>query len=360
MGHSNPPTAAAVCIGETMALLVPEQPLPLERVTSFQHAFGGAESNVARGLVALGVPTAWISRVGADGFGRRITEALAADGVDTGAVAVDPHRPTGLYVKEIGTRGDGTGSRMHYYRRGSAASALGPGLLDEPAVRSRLDRAGLVHVSGITAALSDSALALLRRLVADRAPGGDRRSDRAPAGAGPLISFDLNWRPALWRDPDRDPAVLRELAAAADLVLCGADEAEAVFGTGDPLELRALLPGPGTLVVKDDSSAATAVDRDGTVTVQPALRVRVVEPVGAGDAFAAGYLAGTLRGYGQTGRLRLGHLTAAATLVVSGDHGAPPPAPAVERLLAAGPEEWAAALVSADGIARAGEGALTA
>ncbi|WP_063837105.1 sugar kinase [Phaeacidiphilus oryzae] len=378
MGHSNPPTAAAVCIGETMALLVPEQPLPLERVTSFQHAFGGAESNVARGLVALGVPTAWISRVGADGFGRRITEALAADGVDTGAVAVDPHRPTGLYVKEIGTRGDGTGSRMHYYRRGSAASALGPGLLGEPAVRSRLDRAGLVHVSGITAALSDSALALLRRLVADRAPGGDRqpggdrrsdgdrwsdgdrRPDRAPAGAGPLISFDLNWRPALWRDPDRDPAVLRELAAAADLVLCGADEAEAVFGTGDPLELRALLPGPGTLVVKDDSSAATAVDRDGTVTVQPALRVRVVEPVGAGDAFAAGYLAGTLRGYGQTGRLRLGHLTAAATLVVSGDHGAPPPAPAVERLLAAGPEEWAAALVSADGIARAGEGALTA
>jgi 2-dehydro-3-deoxygluconokinase len=334
--------ASAVCIGETMALLVPEQPLPLDRVTSFQHAFGGAESNVARGLVALGVPTAWISRVGADGFGRRITRDLAADGVDTGAVATDPERPTGLYVKEIGTAGDGTGSRMHYYRRGSAASALGPELLEEPAVRARLDRAGLVHVSGITAALSDRALELLRRLVTGRREGG------------PIVSFDLNWRPALWRD--RDPGVLRELLDAADLVLCGADEAEAVFGTGDPLELRALLPGPGTLVVKDDSNAATAVDRDGSVTVQPALRVRVVEPVGAGDAFAAGYLAGTLRGYGQARRLRLGHLTAAATLVVPGDHGAPPQAPVVERLLAAGPEEWAATEVGETGFAEA-EGA---
>lgn len=321
----------AVCIGETMAVLVPEQSGAVEDAATFKHTFGGAESNVARGLVALGVRSAWISRLGADGFGRRILRSLTDCGVDTTAVVVDPDRPTGLYVKEIGPGG----TTVHYYRRGSAASALGPELLDDPAVRHLLDGADLVHLSGITAALSDSALALLRRILA-------RRRERQ------LISFDLNWRPALWRD--RDPSVLRGLLNAADLVLCGADEAAAVLGTGDPRELRALLPGPRTLVVKDDAHIASAVSEDGAVTTEPALAVEVVEPVGAGDSFAAGYLAGTLRRYDQRRCLRLGHLAAAATLVVPTDHGTPPPADLVDCLLGSSPGAWAATKITATGL----------
>ncbi len=320
----------AVCLGESMALLVPDQTGPLEDADSFRHCVGGAEANVAHGLAALGVPTAWLGALGADGFGRRILRQLEAAGVDTCAVVIDPHRPTGLYVKEIGP----TGSRLHYYRRGSAASALGPELLDNPEVQRLLHHAELIHLSGITAALSDSTLALLRRLLAEPYPGR-------------MVSFDLNWRPALWRD--RDPAVLRGLLDAADLVFCGADEATALLGTGDPARLRALLPGPGTLVVKDGAHVATAVERDGTTTTEPALRVEVVEPVGAGDAFAAGYLAGTLRGLGLRQRLRLAHLTAATTLVVDGDQSTPPPAERVETLLACSPEEWAATVVTAQG-----------
>ncbi|HET6636152.1 MAG TPA: sugar kinase [Streptomyces sp.] len=330
MGH----VPQAVCIGEAMALLVPEQAGPLEDVTTFRHSYGGAEANVARGLAALGFPSAWVSRVGADGFGRRIVRSLAADGVHTSAVTVDPDRPTGLYVKEIGA--DATA--MHYYRRGSAASALGPGLLDEPAVRALLDGAGLVHVSGITAALSDSALALLHRLLAE-----PRR--------GRTVSFDLNWRPALWRD--RDPKVLRDLCDAADVVLCGADEAAAVLGTDDPLRLRALLPGPRTLVVKDAGRTATAVTADGCVTAERAPAVEVVEEVGAGDSFAAGYLAGALRGDDQQRRLRLGHLAAASTLVVPDDHGAPPPHDRLQELLGCSPTAWAATRVTASGVTTA-------
>lgn len=321
----------AVCVGETMAVLLPERPGPLEDVPSFRHSCGGAEANVARGLVALGVPAAWAGRVGDDGFGRRVVRELAASGVDVRGVTVDPERPTGLYVKEAGP----SGSVLHYYRDGSAGSAIGPGMLDDPATGPMLAAARLVHLSGITAALSDSALALARALLA-------RPRDH-------LVSFDLNWRPALWRH--RDPSVLRDLMDAADIVMLGADEAAAVLGTPDPDALRALLPGPSTLVVKDDAHQAVAVTRDGTVT-EPALRVEVVEPIGAGDAFAAGYLAATLRGYGPRRRLRLGHLTAAATLVVPGDHGPPPPPDLVEALLSASPDAWAGTTVRASGITR--------
>ena len=122
-----------------------------------------------------------------------------------------------------------------------------------------------------------------------------------------------------------------------------------VLGTSDPDALRRLLPGPDTIVVKDDAHAAVCIDRAGR-TAEPALRVDVVERVGAGDAFAAGYLAGTLRGYDRRRRLRLGHLLAAAALVVPGDHGAAVPAPAVEALLACPPDQWAATVITADGI----------
>ncbi|OLT17709.1 sugar kinase [Actinomadura sp. CNU-125] len=311
-------------MGETMAVLLPERPGPLEDVPSFRHSCGGAESNVARGLAALGVPAAWAGRVGADGFGRRVLRELAAGGVDVRAATIDPDRPTGLYVKETGP----SGSVLHYYRDGSAGSAIGPELLDDPTLAA----APLVHLSGITAALSDSALALTRALLA-------RPRDR-------VVSFDLNWRPALWRR--RDPSVLRPLLDAADIVLLGADEAAAVLGTAEPDALRALLPGPSVLVLKE-AHRATAVTRDGTVT-EPAPRVDVVEPIGAGDAFAAGYLAGTLRGHTPQRRLRLGHLAAAATLVVPGDHGPPPPPHMVDALLSASPDAWAGTTVRASGI----------
>ncbi|HEX4791882.1 MAG TPA: PfkB family carbohydrate kinase, partial [Actinospica sp.] len=148
--------AEVVCIGESMAVLVPEQHGPLEDVERFHRGVGGAESNVACGFAALGVPAAWISRVGDDGFGRLLLDELAARGVDVSAVEVDQNRATGLYVKEIG---GSTGSpydlgpensRLHYYRTGSAASELRPATLAAPAAAALLDAAGIVHVSGIT------------------------------------------------------------------------------------------------------------------------------------------------------------------------------------------------------------------
>jgi len=308
-----------VCLGETMVVLVPAEPGPAHEVRQWARAIGGAESNVACHLARLGVASAWVGAVGADAFGSAVLAEVGGAGVDVTGVHVDPERPTGLYVKEV----DAAGSPVRYYRQGSAASAMGPETLD------RLDLAvvRLVHVSGITAALSDSCLALLREVLT-------RPRD------GRLVSFDLNWRPALWRD--RDPAVLRELANAADIVLAGADEAEAVWGTGDPHKLRELLPGPASIVVKQGDRGATLVEND-VHTYQSALRVDVVEPVGAGDAFAAGYLAAHLAGDQPARRLRAGHLQAAAVLLTTEDVGQPLPATVTGPLLDSDEPTWAAA-----------------
>lgn len=330
----------AVCIGETMAVLVPEQPGPLEEVDHFRRGVGGAESNVACALAGLGVSAAWVSRVGADGFGRLIASQLAERGVDTSAVEVDPNRPTGLYVKEIGRDGN---SKLHYYRSDSAAAALDPEFLDTPHAQALLSSARLIHLSGITAALGyraghEGGRRLVEAVLDRRRPGQ-------------LVSFDLNWRPALWRkaeDSSRPAEILAEFANRADVVLVGADEAETVFGTDDPQQLRALLPGPRVLVVKDSGHRVTAFDGDETA-VEPALAVEVVEPIGAGDAFAAGYLAGLLRGYDQRRRLRLGHVCAASVLMVAGDHCSPPEPDLVAALLDSSASQWSA-VRAAEGI----------
>jgi 2-dehydro-3-deoxygluconokinase len=307
-----------------MALFVPAEDGPPDEVVTWTRTVGGAESNVACHVAALGLRSAWVSAVGDDAFGRAVVSTVASFGVDVSGVVVDPERPTGLYVKES----DAAGSPVRYYRRGSAASAMGPGLLAALPV----DGIRVLHVSGITPALSDSCLALVAELVA--AP---RRH---------LLSFDLNWRPRLWAG--RDPSVLRTLAAAADVVFVGADEAALVWGVETPAAIRDLLPEPATLVVKQGAEGATLIEGAAAPLFQPALAVDVVEPVGAGDAFAAGFLCATLAGRPPRRRLRAGHLRAASALRTHHDVGPSLPAAFVASLLDASEADWAAARVTGD------------
>ncbi|WCN78996.1 sugar kinase [Micromonospora sp. LH3U1] len=306
-------------MGETMVVLCPDPGEPLEHAERVAVSVGGAESNVAGYLARLGHRAGWVSRVGDDPFGRAVVRHVAAAGVRVDQVRVDPAAPTGLYVKDPGPEG----TTVHYYRAGSAASRMDPGTLADP----RLAGARVLHLSGITPALSASCRALVEHAVADR-----------PL-AGALISFDVNHRARLWPAEQAAP-VLRDLADRCDLVFVGQDEAETLWGTADPMAVRQLLPGPETVVVKDGSVGATALCRDAEPVFVPAPRVTVVEPVGAGDAFAGGYLAGLLRGLDTLRRLRLGHLVAAQALGSTGDNAPLPPWAWFERLLDAPADAW--------------------
>lgn len=292
-------TGALLTAGETMAVVVPLAAEPVADAELFRIDAGGAESNVAAHVAALGRPARWLSRVGADPLGRRVLTRVAARGVDVSAVIVDDTHRTGLYVKDPG-RG------VHYYRDGSAAAHLTPA--DAQAVA--LDDVAIVHVSGITAALGrtphgGTAPAFLDALVA-----------RARA-EGIAVSFDVNHRAALWSAADAAP-VLRDLAQRADVAFVGRDEAETLWGAATPREIRALLPGAAELVVKDGDVGATVFAGRGEVFV-PAHRVEVVEAVGAGDAFAGGYLAARLAGSDLATRLQRGHDRAALTLATTAD-----------------------------------------
>ncbi|WP_073215432.1 sugar kinase [Streptomyces sp. NBRC 110465] len=356
-----------VCLGESMVTFLPSQPGRLADVPSFGRGIGGAESNVACALAAAGHRAAWVGRVGADGFGDHLVEAIASYGVDTSAVRRDPARPTGIYFRTATDRGAGT-HEVAYYRAGSAASAMSPANMPY----GELFAGRVLHLSGITAALSEDCLALLRELTAPRA-------------GRPLVSFDVNHRPHLWRGGNADATVLLDLARRCDLVFVGEDEAEEAWGIVGAEAIREAVPEPAVLVVKRGSAGATvfaselrpgpgvpaaargsgdaavarasgaegAKDASGpafpaaggaeggdTVTHVPALRVEVVAAVGAGDAFAAGFLSASLRGLPVRDRARHGHLMAAAVLTVPGDLTEPPARDHADRLAALDDDAW--------------------
>ena len=296
---------AVACVGETMVSFIPADGVGLEDTEKVGLDTAGAESNVAMYLADHGLDARWVSRLGDDAFGRRVLHRVRAAGVDVSGVRMDPERSTGLLFKDP-VRGGGT--RVSYYRRGSAASAMGRSVLDDDVMRT----ADVWHFTGITPALSESCRDLVETAFGDGDEGG--RDNR------PTLSFDVNHRPAVWREAAAEP--LLRLARAADIVFVGLDEAQALWGAGlrEPGDVRALLPAPRIVVVKDGPSAATAFHGHDHTRV-PALALDVVEPVGAGDAFAAGFLAGLLRGASAERCLRSGHLTAASALSVTGDRG---------------------------------------
>lgn len=278
-----------IAIGETMVLITPTVAEPLETAELFRLETGGAESNVAVHLSALGHHAAWAGHLGADPFGRRIERQLRERGIDTSLVKFSADAPTGFYFKD-------PGNGVIYYRAGSAASAMTPDdLADVP-----FEQAALTHISGITPSLSPSCSALIDSVL-DRAQHSDT-----------VVSFDVNYRAALWPVEKAAPTLLA-LARRADIVLVGLDEAEVLWGTTTPDQVRALLEAPDILVIKDGDVGATEFSAEGTVFV-PAHTVDVVEAVGAGDAFAAGYLSGYLTGLTPEQRLGLGHDRAALVL----------------------------------------------
>ncbi|MEU7105456.1 sugar kinase [Streptomyces sp. NPDC046215] len=332
-----PPDTDVVCLGEAMVAFRPSRPGRLADVPSFERGVGGAEANVACALAAAGHRARWIGRVGADGFGDHVVAALAAYGVDVSAVQRDPRRPTGVYFRTAGERAVSTAAdgqpfaEVVYHRTGSAASAMSPELI----ARETAWSGRVLHLTGITPALSAGCLALVRGLTA--------------AGPGrPLVSFDVNYRVGLWRD--RSPALLAGLARRCDIVFVGEDEAEAAWGLRGGAAIRAALPEPDILVVKQGAGGATAYVRGGPgrtgdasadrVVSAPALTVDVVAPVGAGDAFAAGFLSAGLRGLDVRTRLRHGHLMAAAALTTDADLARPPERAHADRLAALDAGAW--------------------
>ncbi|GAD13915.1 2-keto-3-deoxygluconate kinase [Geobacillus kaustophilus GBlys] len=305
-----------VTIGEAMAVFTPIGGGFMRHAVTFTRRIGGAEANVAVGLARLGHRVGWMSKVGDDEFGKAILSFLQGEGVDVSRVKTDPKAPTGIYFKEKRRPGD---TRVYYYRQGSAASRLTPNDLDEEYIA----RAKYLHITGITPALSRdcyetivAAMAMARR-------------------HGVNIVFDPNVRLKLWPKVEEAREVLLQLAAQADIILPGAAEAAFLLGDQSVEEWgnQLLTAGASLVVIKLGASGAHYFTNTYHEYVPGFPVGQVVDPVGAGDGFAAGLLSGLLDGLPLTEAVRRANAVGALATMVEGDAEGMPERDEVERLM---------------------------
>lgn len=289
-----------VAIGEVMLRLSIPSPARIETVRQLDVQVGGAEANVAAACARLGLRAAWISAVPANPWGERIRRELSGHGVDCSAVRVVDGARVGVYFLEFGTAPRPI--RVLYDRRDSAFARLTPDAVDWEPVR----RARLVHLTGITPALGPGPRGLVERALREAT----------------AVSFDLNYRSALW-PPAEARAFAESVLPVARHVFMGEAEARTVFGLSgsvesmvDALARRA----PKATIALLQGQDGSTVLADGRVwRPSRTYTVQVVDPVGAGDAYVAGFLWATLSGRGPQEAVDAGAAVAALKCSTWGD-----------------------------------------
>jgi 2-dehydro-3-deoxygluconokinase len=308
--------AEVVTFGEPMTLLLATGDVPLGQARQFDASIAGAESNLAIGLARLGHRVAFFGRVGADVFGQRIRRELRAEGVGVSALRTDPDRPTGLLLRDSA---QGAPITVVYGRAGSAATAMSVAELPVDVI----EKARILHATGITAALSDSAYQATLEAM------------RIARRSGVLVTFDPNVRLRL-APVTRWQQIVDTLARQADVVLTGADETAVLGLDAEPASWFADR-GASTVVVKLGALGATEYDLTGSSGYsfwhQPARFVTAVDPVGAGDAFNAGWLSAWLRGVPPDQRLLEAAAVASLVVATRGDSAGLPDADTRQRVL---------------------------
>lgn len=304
-----------VTIGETMVLFTPERSPLMRYSESYSRKFGGAETNVAIGLSRLGHSTGWISRVGNDEFGKAMLSFIRGEGVDVTKVKTDANAPTGLYFKEVRS---GEDVRVQYYRNDSAASKLTLDELDE----AYIARAKFLHITGITPALSDNCYkAVLKAITVAKQNNV-------------TVVFDPNLRRKLWEE-EKARAVLLEISGLADIVLPGVDEGHFMFGEVDPVKLGNLFLDHGAklVVLKVGATGAYYFTETESKLVTGFKVKSVVDPVGAGDGFAAGLISGLLDNLSIKDAVKRGNAVGALQTQVQGDYEGLPDKEELERFM---------------------------
>ncbi|WUM96002.1 sugar kinase [Streptomyces sp. NBC_00322] len=283
-----------------MAALRAARPLRLGGDATLSIA--GAEANVAIGLARLGHAARWTGVVGADELGALVLRTLRAERVDVDTAETDPVAPTGMVVFESRVAHV---TRVTYLRTGSAGSRLSPRHVDD----AFADAPRMLHVTGITPALGPGP-----RTAVQYAVGLARK-------AGVQVCLDVNHRARLWTREEA-AAVLRPLMSAVDLLVASEDELPLAAPPGATSyhdRVRALHDlGVSEVIVKRGADGACV--HSGTRSVdRPARPVPVLDTVGAGDAFTAGYLSGRLDGLGIEDCLNRAVTTAAFAVASHGD-----------------------------------------
>lgn len=261
-----------ISLGETMLRLSPPHLQRVSQAKGFEIHIGGSESNVTIGLAGLGLQVAWLSKLTKNILGEYIERGVAYYGVDTSLVKWTHEHRVGLYFIE-----EGRPPRTSHALYDRAASAM---CFITPADLPTSFDAKLVHFSGITLALGDSAIATARQFV------------QTARQEGSIISFDTNYRTKLW-SPEQARDTCEQFMADADIVFIPYKDANALYETQLPEDhlahLHTQFPN-AHFVMTLGSDGASAISSSGELYRQTAFQAHPVGTVGGGDAFVAGFL----------------------------------------------------------------------
>lgn len=289
--------------GESMIRLSSPIGQRIETVQSLDVKIGGTESNLSIALARLGRNVAWTSVLPVNPLGQRLARELNWHGVDTSAVTWVEGERMGVYFLDTGSTPRPT--QVLYDRKDSAVARSTPDQINmEPA-----DRARILHLTGITVAIGAGCAETCQQLIT-----------RAK-NAGATFSFDVNYRSLLW-SPEEAQASLKPFCEQADILFCGQEDAETIWGiTGTPEDVvQEMYTRFGSNITVTTLGGEGAIIRmpDGSLRRTPSVAVDIVDPVGAGDAFAAGFLHGYLEGDLEKS-LQFAPAMAALKMTISGD-----------------------------------------
>ena len=274
-----------IAIGEAMVEFNQQDP------TRYLAGFGGDTSNCAIAAARMGAKTAYLTQVGDDVFGDDLIALWQREGVGTQGVARIAGGATGLYFVTHGPQGH----RFSYRRADSAASRMSPATLPGGLIES----ARWLHCSGISQAISASACDTVLEAVA-----------RARA-AGTRVSYDLNFRSALWPAP-RALAIARATLAQCDLFFPSIDEVAALTGLTqrDDIIRWSHAQGAKTVALKLGAKGSLISTADGVQQIAP-YPVKPVDATGAGDCYAGALLARLSAGDALADAARAANIAAA-------------------------------------------------
>ena len=282
---------------------------PLRHVTLFERHVAGAETTVAVCVRRQVLTSGLITRVvDDDEFGKCIISWVRGEGVDDSQIRIDPEAPTGIYFVQRGFPVPSK-SRMVYYRRGSAGSRLSPSDVDP----QYLGAAKIFHTTGITPALSETALAATRKAV------------ETAAANDVLISFDTNIRPVLWKSLDKAVDTLLPIIGKVDILFTDPTDASLLLGVNSVDEMLKGFLGLGvdTVILKMGEHGAIAATSSERASAN-AMPVYVEDPIGAGDAFAGTFIASRLKGRSLNESLVRAVIAGSLVVTVRGDEEALP------------------------------------
>ncbi|WP_154826417.1 sugar kinase [Clostridium butyricum] len=291
-----------ITIGDAMVAMCPKEKGPILFCNTFERKIGGAELNVAIGCARLGLKSGWISRLGQDDFGKHILKTVRGEGIDTSQIELVEGYQTSVYFREVMANGD---SRSFYYRKNSPTSTMTAESLDENYFRN----SKVLHITGVFPSINDNNKEILLKAV------------ELAKKNNLLISFDPNIRLKMWTK-SQAREFINKFLSEVDILLVGDEEISILIDEEDTNEAIKKFHDMGIdkVVVKRGAKGAIGSDGSNIYDVAAIKPKALIDTVGAGDGFAAGFLSAYLKGDSFEESIEFANAVGSLVVGIEGDN----------------------------------------